>query len=275
MRRSPIRGPRTGSPPSDTRNPNATPGNLAEATGTVAHPSEQGSDSGPFQPPVRVRVSRLRSRKAQPLTEVGLGILIDQLAVGEHFRVVIDGRPTLTTTAVRRLEHRGDQVIEVETANSVYHLELECTDGEERWGRGVNCTVHRLNRLVLRARIGATEPSGRIAAAPEAQRDEQDPTRFVSLASAPRPGAGLFHSGVSIRVTRIRGADHLLSEARDLGSALLLDDLTMGEAARFSLQSGPTVVTSPVRGLERIGTRAVQLVTRNSTYRFELIPPSD
>jgi hypothetical protein len=207
--------------------------------------------------------------------EVGHGILIDQLAVGEHFRVVIDGRPTLITSAVQRLEHRVDQAIEVETANSVYLLERECSDTEGGRRRGVTRTMRRLNKLVLRARIGATGLSGRISAGEESPLEDQDPTRSVSLASAPRPGAGLFHSGVMIRVTRIRGRDHLCNEARDLGSALLLDDLTMGEPARFSLQSGPTVLTSPLRGLERIGTRAVQLVTRNSTYRFELIPPSD
>jgi hypothetical protein len=207
--------------------------------------------------------------------EVGRGILIDQLAVGEHFRVVIDGRPTLTTSAVQRLQHRGDRTIEVETANSVYHLERECNDGEEGWRRGVTSTMRRLNKLVLRAHIGATELSGQIAEGEEPPLEGQGPTRSVALASAPRPGTGLFHSGVRIRVTRIRGGDRLCDEARDLGSALLLDDLTMGEPTRFSLQSGPTVLTSPVRGLEKIGTRAVQLVTRNSTYRFELIPPSD
>lgn len=275
MRRSPNRGLRTGSPPPDANNPNAVPSDLAEVTGTVAHLSDPGSESGPFNPPVRVRVTRLRSGNAELLTEIGLGILIDRLAVGEHFRVVIDGRPTLTTSAVQRLEHRGDRAVEVETANSVYHLERERADEEEEWKRGVTCTMQRLNKLVRRARIGSTGSSGRVDAEENPAPGDQAPTRSVSLASAPRPGAGIFHSGVTIRVTRIRGADRLVDETRDLGSALLLDDLTMGEPARFSLQSGPTVVTSPVRGLEKIGALAVQLVTRNSTYRFELVSPND
>ncbi len=275
MRRSPNRELRAGSPPPDASNPNAAAGDLAEVTGTIAHLSDPGSESGPFNPPVRVRVTRLRSGSTELLTEIGPGILIDRLAVGEHFRVVIDGRPTLTTSAVQRLEHSDDRAVEVETANSVYHLELECAGGEEEWRKGVTCTVQRLNKLVLRARIGSTRPSGGVSPEEESAPGDQQPTRSVSLASAPRPGAGIFHSGVTIRVTRIRGADHLSDDRRDLGSALLLDDLTMGEPARFSLQSGPTVVTSPVRGLEKLGARAVQLVTRNSTYRFELISPSD
>jgi hypothetical protein len=80
---------------------------------------------------------------------------------------------------------------------------------------------------------------------------------------------------VEVRVTRIRGANLLDDEVGDLGCALLLDDLAMGEPARFSFSSGSTVVTSPVCGLEKLGAGAVQLVTRNSTYRFELVPADD
>jgi pyridoxal/pyridoxine/pyridoxamine kinase len=76
-------------------------------------------------------------------------------------------------------------------------------------------------------------------------------------------------------MTLFTGTGLLGDEVGDLGSAVLLDDLAMGEPARFSLSSGSTVVTSPVRGLEKLGVRAVQLVTRNSTYRFELIQSSD
>jgi hypothetical protein len=209
------------------------------------------------------------------LVEVGRGTLIDRLSVGEHFRVVVDGDPTLTTSAVYRLERRGDEAIEVETANSVYLLEREGTDVRAEARRGVAETMRRLNQLVLRARLGVAGLSGRIAAGRRTPLRDQDFTRSVSLASAPRPGAGLFHSGVTIRVTRIRGGNLLDDEVGDLGSALLLDDLAMGEPARFSLSSGSTVVTSPVHGLEKLGVRAVQLVTRNSTYRFELIRPSD
>lgn len=255
------------------RKQQAAPGDLGEATGPVALSSERRSGFGPFDPPARVRVLRLRSSNGQPLVEVGCGNLIDRLTVGEHFRVVIDGHPTLTTSAVCRLERRGDDAIEVETANSVYLLEREGAEAEAR--RAVVETTHRLNELVLRARLGPAGLSGRIAAGPRTSLRDQDSTRSVSLASAPRPGAGLFHAGVRIRVTRIRGGDLFDDEVGDLGSALLLDDLAMGEPARFSLSSGPTVVTSPVRGLEKLAVRAVQLVTRNSTYRFDLIQPSD
>jgi hypothetical protein len=233
------------------------------------------AESGPFDPPTRVRVLRLQSSCDQPLAEIGRGTLIDRLAVGEHFRVAVDGQPTLTTTAVRRLEHHGDKVVEIETINSVYRLERECADTEANCRKGITGTVRRLSQLVLRARLRAAGHSSRDDGKRSSARDEPDHTQSVSLASAPSPGAGPFHSGVAIRVTRIRGGDRLGSERGDLGSALLLDDLAMGEPARFSLESGATIVTSPVRGVERIGARAVQLVTRNSTYRFELIAPSD
>lgn len=213
----------------------------------------------------------MRSRGADAPAELGSGILIDQLAVGRHFRVVIDGRPTLTTSAIQRLQSRADGSIEIETANSVYVLKCEaaCADGEA--GRSIADTTRRLNLLVLRGRFDMAALPGAAAAGEFAPHGMHDSTRSVSLASAPKPGAGPFHSGVAIRVTRIRGGDRLGCEVGDLGTAVLLDDLTMGEAARFSLSEGPTMATSPVRGLEKLGGRSVQLVTRNSIYRFELI----
>jgi hypothetical protein len=205
--------------------------------------------------------------------EVGRGTLIDRLAVGEHFRVVIDGQPTLTTSSICRIERRGDEAIEVETANSVYLLERGGARTKAR--QGVAETICRLKYLVLRAHVGVAGLSKRTAAGQGTSPLDEDSTRSVSLVSSPRPGAGLFHAGVTIRVMRIRGGGLLGDDVGDLGSAMLLDDLAMGEPARFSLSSGPTVVTSPVRGLEKLGVRAVQLVTRNSTYRFELIQAGD
>jgi hypothetical protein len=220
-----------------------------------------------------VRVVRARSEDGEPRVEVSCGTLIDRLVVGEHFRVAIDGQPTLTTSPICRLEHRGDQAIEVQTANSVYLVEREGAEAEP--AQRAAETMRRLGHLVLRARVRAAALSGRIAAGERTSLPDQDSTRSVSLASAPDPGAGPFHSGVAIRVTRIRGGDRLGCETGELGTALLLDDLTMGEPARFSLSSGSTMVTSPVCGLETLGLRAVQLVTRNSTYRFELIRTDD
>jgi hypothetical protein len=201
--------------------------------------------------------------------------LIDRLAVGEHLRVVVDGRPTLSTSAVHRLERRGDEAIEVETANSVYLLECEGAPTEAEVRRGGPENRRHLSQLLLRARLGLAGLAGRVTASQQAPLGDQDCTRSVSLASAPKPGAGLFCSGARVRVTRIRAGEFQGDERGDLGSALLLDDLAVGESARFSLDSGPTVATSPVRGLEKLGARAVQLVTRNSTYRFDLMRPGD
>ena len=259
----------------EARQPQLAPGDPGEATASVALASERRGDRAFFDPPVRVRVLRVRSSNGQPLAQVGRGTLIDRLAVGEHLRVVVDGSPTLATSAVHRLERRGDEAFEVETANRVYLLEREPAVTEAEVRRGVSENMRPLNQLLLRVRIGVAGLAGRITANQRMPLGDQDFTRSVSLASAPKPGAGLFPSGVRVRVTRIRAGDFQGDEKGDLGSALLLDDLAVGESARFSLDSGPTVATSPVCGLEKLGARAVQLVTRNSTYRFDLIRPSE
>ena len=52
---------------------------------------------------------------------------------------------------------------------------------------------------------------------------------------------------------------------------MLLQDVAVGSPVRFALDEGASVATSPVRGIERLGPRAVQVVTRNTTYRFDLV----
>lgn len=269
MRDSPGRGPRSKSFSTGAGRPPASGGLAGEATGSVALPSERRSEGASFSPPVRVR--RLRSSSGQPLVEIGRGILIDHIVVGEHLRVVIDKGPTLTTSTVQRLESGGREAVEVETANSVYLLERECGFGEAKAAGGVTDTLRRLNKLLLRTRLGVAGLAGTVVGLTGPPLGDRDSTQTVALASAPKPGPGLFHSGVTIGVTRIRGGDRIGDELRDLGTALLLDDLAVGEPARFSLLSGSTIVTSPVRGLEKLGAGAVQVVTRNSTYRFDLV----
>jgi hypothetical protein len=215
-------------------------------------------------------VLRVQSRGTDAPVELGHGMLIDQLAVGRHFRVVIDGQPTLSTSAVQRLQSRADGSIEIETANSVYLLESEAPGAGVEAEKSIADTTRRLNRLVLRGRFTTAALPGAAAVGECPACGMHDSTRSVSLAAAPKPGAGPFHSGVAIRVTRIRARDRPGGEVGDLGSGVLLDDLTMGEPARFSLSQGPTIATSPVRGLETLSGRSVQLVTRNSIYRFEL-----
>lgn len=66
----------------EARQPQLAPGDPGEANGSVALPSKRYLDRGPFDPPVRVRVLRVRSSNGQPLAQVGRGTLIDRLAVG-------------------------------------------------------------------------------------------------------------------------------------------------------------------------------------------------
>ena len=110
-------------------------------------------------------------------------------------------------------------------------------------------TQHRLRELLERKRRGETRATGSVA-----------------VPTAPQPGAGTFCSGAAIRVTQVRGS----SGHGDLGVGCLLDDVSVGAPVRFSLEEGPAVVTSPVRSLQRLGARSIQVGTGNSVYRFDL-----
>ncbi len=96
-------------------------------------------------------------------------------------------------------------------------------------------------------------------------------TASSQVSTPAKPGGGSFSSGSEVMVTRVRTGDALLEACGALGKAKLLDDLRIGASARFALDDGSTIATSPVRSLERTGATRVQFATGNSTYRFDLL----
>lgn len=201
--------------------------------------------------PARVDVRRTDSKGHE--SELGHGTLIDSLEVGKRIRISVAGQ-TLTTSLVVAIEPVGDEAFVLRTENRVYRVQRLGNRAEDR----LAATEHRLQRLRARARGGDTHNATGFTGA-------------VTLAGPAKPAFGSFNAGSRIHVTRIRGGDPIVSPNGSLGAARLLDDLDIGVCARFALESGATVATSPICGLQRLGPTRIQATTINSTYRFDLL----
>lgn len=55
----------------------------------------------------------------------------------------------------------------------------------------------------------------------------------------------------------------------EVGCGVLIDRLAIGGPLRIAIDGAPAFVTSPVRGLQRLGQDSVQVVTTNSVYSIE------
>lgn len=202
--------------------------------------------------PARVDVRRTNSRGRE--SDLGHGTLIDSLEIGKRIRISLDGQ-TLTTTTVEAIESVGNEAFVLRTENRVYRVQRVGQRTEDRMA----ATQHRLAKLHARARRGDT-------------RNATGFTGAVTVAAAPQKVSfGSFSAGSRIHVTRIRGGDPLITPNGSLGAARLLDDLDIGACARFALDEGATVATSPICGLQRLGPTSIQATTSNSTYRFDLL----
>jgi hypothetical protein len=79
----------------------------------------------PFDPGVRLRISRLRTHDpgAERLGELGVGRVLDAFEVGQTLRLSLEAGPTFVTSPVRALHRLGEGLIEVRTGNSTYRLQ--------------------------------------------------------------------------------------------------------------------------------------------------------
>lgn len=70
---------------------------------------------------------------------------------------------------------------------------------------------------------------------------------------------------VRLVATRLPRSDRL----GEVGCGVLIDRLAIGGPLRIAIDGAPAFVTSPVRGLQRLGRDSVQVVTANSIYTIE------
>ena len=98
-------------------------------------------------------------------------------------------------------------------------------------------------------------------------------TQTVSLLDeeARRPDPHGLAGPPGARIRRLRTKDHLGSRIGDVGRGRLLDDLAVGRPARLAVDTGPALVTSPLRQIAQLSPRCIQLHTANSVYQLELI----
>ncbi|MEN8184316.1 MAG: hypothetical protein ABFS46_17455 [Myxococcota bacterium] len=80
--------------------------------------------SSPFANGARLRISRLKTRDplSERLGELGTGRVLDRLEVGEMVRLSIEGGATFVTSPLRTVHRIGENLVEIETANSTYRL---------------------------------------------------------------------------------------------------------------------------------------------------------
>jgi hypothetical protein len=80
-------------------------------------------------------------------------------------------------------------------------------------------------------------------------------------------GAFGHRTRVRIRLvaTRLPRSDRL----GEVGCGVLIGRLAIGGPLRIAIDRAPAFVTSPVRGLQRLGQHSVQVVTTNSVYSLE------
>lgn len=109
------------------------------------------------------------------------------------------------------------------------------------------------------------------------------PTRITPIGEGPEPVASSsppssdpspIEPGVRIRLQLLRTRE-TTRRVEDLGVGRLLAPLQVGKPAEASLERGDVLVTSPLRGVFRLGPAAVQVVTRNSIYRIERLDPAE
>ena len=216
-------------------------------------PKGGGGGAAPpgFAPPVSVRVQRIEGEHREDL---GVGTLVDLLEAGKSFRLSTGSGGLVATSALRGVAVVAPDVVEARTENSVYRLQKVQTDVVPS-RKNAEAVTQRLAMIrKRRAQLGATSHGA---------------TGTVAVATPPKLGAGPFASGMRVRVTKIRAADPMTDTKGPLGDATLLDDLEVGAPARFALDGEGAVVTSDIRSMERLGPNAVQVATRNTSYRFE------
>lgn len=218
---------------------------------TAAQSSTATRPSFHLQPPVKVEIIRTDDDGEEE--SLGTGTLIDCLEEGARVRMSVAGS-TLRTSPLQEIVLIDARTVEIRTANRTYRLSKPVDGGRPEL---MEATRQRLDHLRARAH--------------RARRTGTGFTGSGNVATPPKPGAGTFCSGSRVRVTRIRGADGISEQNGSLGVARLLDDLQIGASARFALDDGATIATSPVRSLERLGPSSLQFATGNSTYRFDLL----
>jgi hypothetical protein len=83
------------------------------------------------------------------------------------------------------------------------------------------------------------------------------------------PEGGAFGHRTRVRIrliaTRLPRSDRL----GEVGCGVLIGRLAIGGPLRVAIDRAPAFVTSPVRGLQRLGQHSVQVVTTNSVYSLE------
>ncbi len=204
-------------------------------------------------PPVKIEV--VRWDEAGREESLGTGTLVDVLEIGSPIQICL-GAKTLRTTPLAAIVPLDANAIEIRTANHSYRLVRPSPARAELMAT----TRGRLEQLRARGRRD-----------PSARRLQTGLTGTGNVATPRQAGSGAFCSGAPVRVTRVRTDDAILEACGSLGAGRLLDDLRIGACARFSLDDGSTLATSPVRSLQRMGPTRVQVATGNSIYRFDLL----
>jgi len=183
-----------------------------------------------------------------------MGTLVDRLEVGKRFRVATHSDAMLASSCVVGLAALDALNLRVTTENHVYRVE-RLPSASVGHTLSVDATTARLAALRLHSAHFRHQPEGR-------------GTGFVAVQGKSKPGVGQWRSGARVQITRLRAAG---DKTGDLGRGLLMDDLEVGASARFAIDDGASLVTSPVRSLQCLAAGAVQVVTGNSTYRFDLL----
>lgn len=90
-----------------------------------------------------------------------------------------------------------------------------------------------------------------------------------------RPGrAASFCDRTRVRITLVATRLPRGDRLGEVGCGVLIDRLAIGAPLRIAVDGAPVLVTSPVRGLQRLGHDSVQVATSNSVYRLERASPS-
>ncbi len=221
-----------------------------ETRSGVHPPPAPGGAGSPFEPPLWVRVAKVDASGTS--RSLGVGSLLDHLVVGEPFRVSTRGGYALVTTPVAALRVHGEDLVQARTAHATYEL-------------------HRVDAPPDDAHAPSDVDSDFVTDVRPAMRsdDHVEATGTVALASAPTPGAGPFCAGALVQAIRL-GDRGDADEYRSLGTGHLLDPVEVGGALRFALVDGASMVTSPVRTLERVAPGILRVSTANTVYQLEL-----
>lgn len=123
---------------------------------------------------------------------------------------------------------------------------------------------------VLDAPEAAPSHTTPIEGSQSATHSEPLTTATASTPASALPAAGAFQPGRSVRIYRLRTRDHG-QRIGEVGRGRLLEAATVGRPARLAVESGPALITSPVRQVAQLSPRLLQLTTQNSVYRIELL----